>query len=281
MLTARTPAASHVTSVLRWMGSKRRSASEIVAQFPDPDHVRTYYEPFLGGGSVFFAYGPSRSVLSDLNSELINAWRHVRDQPERVHAEVTRLLPEAATYYEIRAQAPAELPVLDQAVRFVYLNRYCFNGIYRTNRSEQFNVPFGSNTGSLPAADAFAACADLLRTASLRNVDFAEALVDAGDGDLVYLDPPWLSERATYGEYGYAKHAAATEARITEVATEVSRRGALVFISLPDRHANIVGALKRTNLKVHYNVASNASRRRRSNEVLIRVATTSAMGVAP
>lgn len=140
-----------ISSVFRWMGSKRRVAPQVAALLQGSKAgPSTYYEPFLGGGSLFFALGPPRSVLSDINTDLINAWQVLQAKPTELHAAISALPPPEESYYRIRAQASDGLEPFSRAVRFLYLNRYCFNGLYRTNRRAEFNVPMGTATGGMP-----------------------------------------------------------------------------------------------------------------------------------
>jgi DNA adenine methylase len=151
-----------------------------------------YFEPFLGGGSVFFHLQPRRAVLGDSNAELIEAFKVVAWRRRRLE----RLLQEHQRkhgkrhYYAVRCQVPDD-PV-ERAARTLYLNRTCFNGMYRVNLGGEFNVPKGEKTAVVMDDDDFAAAAKLLRRAELRVSDFEPLIDEAKGGDLVFADPPYI-----------------------------------------------------------------------------------------
>lgn len=264
------PTVRHASSgsILRWMGSKKRTADVIVYQFPDLGSDATYFEPFLGGGSVFFAMRPARSVLGDSNATLMNSWKWIREDADSLWRGVADLDTSADAYYEVRARRE-DPRSLASAVQFVYLNRNCFNGIYRTNRRDEFNVPFGRNTGALPPKSAFMACADSLNSAFLVSGDFEETLDGATAGDLVYLDPPWQATRATYGEYGYTSHQDVTPERVLQVGLRLRARGVATYISVPKSVAPTFAGLQMRDLEVNYSVASRHSFRLKQTELLV------------
>lgn len=175
---------------LRWAGSKRKLLTHLRPYWTEQSK---YIEPFTGSACLFFDLSPSRAVLSDINSDLVGTYIAVRDDPEAVHKTAVELPRGEESYYSIREINPQGLGPVEKAARFVYLNRYCFNGLYRTNNSGKFNVPFGhSKTGDIPSLEAFISCARSLANANLVCGDF-EAIVrqNVGPGDFVYLDPPY------------------------------------------------------------------------------------------
>jgi DNA adenine methylase len=175
---------------MKWPGGKRWLIARHSAIFPIA--FGRYIEPFLGGGSVFFHLQPERAILGDTNSELIElfkviAWRRRRlesllQDPQRKHG--TR------HYYSIRSQIPSD-PV-ERAARTLYLNRTCFNGMYRVNLAGAFNVPKGEKIAVVMETDDFAAAARLLRRADIRVSDFQPLVDEAKAGDLVFADPPYI-----------------------------------------------------------------------------------------
>ncbi|SDD46829.1 DNA adenine methylase [Mycolicibacterium neoaurum] len=250
------------------MGSKRRLVESIVTRLPCAAEVNTYYEPFLGGASVFLRYAPERAVLGDSNAELINAWAQIKLDPARLWRSVRAIPVNSDTYYSVRATHQTERNPFKRAVQFVYLNRNCFNGVYRTNRKHHFNVPFGQNTGSLPSLDNFENCSRLLAGATLISGDFTSAVDGAGEGDVVYLDPPWPTVRANYGEYGYGPDIPVI-ADIQQVVDSLTLRGADVYVSLPVEHSSEFKVGLRAEFALTYSVASRASHRRLTSEVLL------------
>lgn len=169
-----------------------------------PAKFGAYVEPFAGSGSLFFRLNPPVAVLGDINSDLMNFYAEVVQRPEELHATASAFAGDGGDYYEVRAQMPIELDSLQRAARFLYLNRYCFNGVYRTNRQGHFNVPKGSHTGGLPSLQELCLASVALGRATLVNDDFDVTLSAAERGDFVYLDPPYFTRKNIKpGEYGY------------------------------------------------------------------------------
>src|ERR1700693_4959656 len=139
--------------LLRWAGSKRQHVPFLRQCWERGTHTR-YIEPFAGSAAVFFAVAPSRAVLGDINDDLIETYRTLRRKPYAVHHRLTRFATGEAAYYKAREMRPTS--AVAKAARFVYLNRFCFNGLYRTNREGRFNVPYGApkNT-NLPGIEQF------------------------------------------------------------------------------------------------------------------------------
>jgi DNA adenine methylase len=187
---------------LRWAGSKRKLLP-VLQTFWTNKHKR-YIEPFAGSACLFFALRPPRAILGDLNPELIATYLEVKHRIGAVLEELKLLKPNDKTeYLRLRAMATETLAPPARAARFIYLNRYCFNGIYRTNLQGQFNVPYsGVRCGNVPSDDVFTKCSDRLRRARFINGDFERVLSHAREGDLVYMDPPFaVRERRVFREY--------------------------------------------------------------------------------
>lgn len=217
-------------SFVKWAGSKR-SLVPLLERLLPPKYGR-YYEPFCGSACLFFRLGGPKAVLGDLNKELINLYRCVRANPGTVHRKALAFGDPATNYYSVRALSPHRLNIFDQAARFFYLNRHCFNGVFRTNRKGNFNVPLGSRTGSLPGLGHLEQCANALTQADLRAGDFSRTLEDVDRGDFVYLDPPYFKEgRAARGEYGYDSFRANDVPRLMELLESLEQRGAYFLLS--------------------------------------------------
>ena len=180
-------------SPVRWAGSKRQMLSLLRSYWKSD---ATYIEPFAGSACLFFDIEPEKAVLGDLNSELINSYRVLRDDPESALSALRPIEPTKENYYAIRQQSPEDLMGADAAARFFFLNRHCFNGLYRTNQTGKFNVPFGRTKGN-PALDEnlLRSASRLLSRAQLLNADFEVTLDKARYGDFVYLDPPYVSRK--------------------------------------------------------------------------------------
>lgn len=168
-----------------------------------PAHYGTYIEPFAGSACLFFAVNPPKAILSDRNSDLIETYKTIRRHPIRVLRLARGMSTSDNEYYRVRAQEPTSLSPISRAVRFLYLNRHCFNALYRTNGSGAFNVPIGRKTGRFPDEATFRCSAAALGRAELFCCDFSETLSWAKKGDFVYLDPPYVlrkgSDKNVYG----------------------------------------------------------------------------------
>jgi DNA adenine methylase len=187
---------------LRWAGSKRRLLPALQT-FWTKKHTR-YVEPFAGSACLFFALKPPKAILGDLNPELIATYIEVKYRIGAVLKELKRLKPEdKEEYIRLRSLDTSKMKPHARAARFIYLNRYCFNGIYRTNLLGQFNVPYsGVRCGSVPADDVFATCSRRLKTARFVRGDFERVLQQAQKGDLVYMDPPFaVRARRVFRQY--------------------------------------------------------------------------------
>lgn len=198
---------------LKWAGGKGQLLGQMAGFFPGD--FKTYYEPFLGGGALFFRLLPPRAVLSDSNPELIQAYKSVRDDPGGLMSALDkhRLHSRSEDYfYKVRKQSPLELSPLVRAARTIFLNKTCFNGLYRVNSRGEFNVPFGRYKNPTLYVEAnIRAASDALRSAELLVADFREVCKRPRKGDFVYFDPPYqpLTRTAAFTDYtreGFGEH---------------------------------------------------------------------------
>jgi DNA adenine methylase len=186
---------------VRWAGSKRSLLPTLLAVVPS---FSRYVEPFAGSACLFFRLKPAHAILSDTNVDLINSYRMVREWPCEVAGRLRKMPESSSFYYHLRGRDQDAMSDIERAVRFIYLNRHCFNGVYRTNRKGQFNVPRGTKTGQMPSEADLIACSTCLKNTELSSGDFSVTIQMVRKGDFVYLDPPYVSKkRPTYGEYGY------------------------------------------------------------------------------
>ncbi len=186
-------------SIIRWAGSKRKLLPELVKRVPL--EYERYIEPFCGSACLFFELPAKKAVLSDINEELINTYKQLK-KDKYIRAKLIAIPVSKDDYYKYRAIESGSLTKLEQAIRFLYLNRYCFNGIYRTNQAGKFNVPIGSRTGGFPDEKTFEAVRKKLHKARLISADYKKVLKEAGEGDFVYIDPPYSKSEKFTGEYG-------------------------------------------------------------------------------
>jgi DNA adenine methylase len=258
---------------LKWAGGKRW----FVAKYSHllPIAFRTYIEPFLGSGAVYFALMPRRATLADSNEDLINTYRTIRKCWMAVVEVLKRhqALHNTAYYYHIRNAEPSD-PV-ERAARFIYLNRTCWNGLYRVNAKGQFNVPLGTKTLVLMPTDDFGLISKILQRASLRNGDF-ESIIDKADrGDFLFVDPPYTINHNLNGFRKYNQYIFRWEdqVRLHAATRRAKNRGTLVMITNAN-HPSIrelysdIGSF--TLLSRHSVLAANSDYRRLSSELLIR-----------
>ncbi len=233
-----------VEPFLRWAGGKRWLAQKL-APILKNRLKRRYFEPFLGAGAMFFAVAPERAVLSDLNADLIGAFRAVTERPTDLLEAVRALPVDEGTYYRLREEEPEDL--LRRAVRFVYLNRTCYGGIYRENKRGKFNTPYGggSRTPSpLWENSLVDLCAGLLSREGIALAvrDFERSMDEAGEGDVVYCDPAYrAATRTQFDRYGAIIFGWEDQVRLARAAARARKRGALVIVS--NTHCPEVGEL--------------------------------------
>lgn len=186
---------------LRWAGSKRQLIPEL-AEYWQPSYVR-YVEPFAGSAALFFNLSPEKAILGDINEELIETYRQVQVNPTRVVSGLSQFRKSKNVYLHLRSVNPKTLSPHVRAARFIYLNRFCFNGLYRTNKKGQFNVPYsGDRTGSIPSAEFLHNCSLKLNGVRLIAGDFGKTLSYARKGDFVYMDPPFnIKSKRVFNEY--------------------------------------------------------------------------------
>ena len=181
-----------VRPLLKWAGGKTQLLPQIVKAAPE--RFNKYIEPFIGGGAVFFNLQPGRSVISDTNAELISMYKAVASNPEAVARELGSMRSNEAFFYEIRSLKFEDLSTEAAAARTIYLNRSCFNGLYRVNRRGEFNVPFGRyKSVNLPDSQVLRCASSVLSRATIVHGDYLTVLGQyAAEGDFIFLDPPYL-----------------------------------------------------------------------------------------
>lgn len=256
--------------IIRWAGSKRQIVGALKAFWPK--NATRYIEPFCGSACLFFTLEPAAAVLGDLNREVILTYRSLQRDSSLVFECLKRLPRGKAAYYRIRSIAPHSLTETEIAARFLYLNRYCFNGIYRTNQAGQFNVPYGP-----PKTDlgynfaAIESAAKLLRSATLINGDFETTLSHVRCGDFVYLDPPYaVSDRRIFAEYHPSSFSVADLERLSKSLATIHQRGASFLVTYADsKEARLLlKPWKPKRIWTRRNIAGFAGHRRGSYELL-------------
>lgn len=269
---AQRPNSSTPRPFLKWAGSKRHVLKHLIDLLPK--HINTYYEPFLGTAALFFLLKPRHAVLNDFCIPLMNAFIAVRDNVDAVIKYLRPLKPNKTLFYQIR-QKPSR-GRFRRAAEFIYLNKVCWNGLYRVNSNGIFNVPYGSPKSNFIADfHNLKACSLTLQSpgVELQSSDFEEAITGAKHGDLVYFDPPYVTGHNNNGflEYNETIFSWTDQQRLAKVAKYLATKGVHVIISNAN-HDQIVKlypgfGVRRFNRSS--TLASDAASRRTVSELLL------------
>lgn len=224
---------------LKWAGGKRWLLSKANDLIPDIDNINTYIEPFLGGGSMFFHIEPNMAIVSDINEDLINAYRVMRDNWNDLYSilKVYNKNHSQDFYYKIRSSKP-RLP-LQKAARFIYLNRTCWNGLYRVNKKGEFNVPIGTKTNVLLEEDNFELLSKVLRSVNIEACDFEVTINKAQENDFIFVDPPYTVKHNLNGfvKYNETIFSWQDQIRLKKSILKAMKRGAKVLVTNADHES--------------------------------------------
>ncbi len=257
---------------LRWAGSKQSLLRHIV-QFT-PKTYGTYYEPFLGSGALFFLLQPRAAVLGDNCAELVQTYDAVRENSTAVLRYLKPLIPNKDLFYRVRKNRSNGR--FKRAAEFIFLNKSCWNGLYRVNSSGTFNVPYGKPK-SLGVVDPknLISCGELLGrdSISLSSVDFEISLQTARKGDFVYLDPPYVTRHNNNGfrEWNENIFSWADQKRLADVAKDLVKMGICVLVSNANHSEirDLYPDFSATSISRHSTLASDASKRVRVTELIL------------
>jgi DNA adenine methylase len=226
----------------------------------------------MGSACLFFELEPAVAVLSDINNDLIRTFLAVRDHPIAVSNRLSKIPKGKSSYYRVRKQRMSELDALDAAANFIFLNRYCFNGLYRTNLDGHFNVPFGaSKTGKLPSRNALRFVSAQLKKCKISCGDFLKTLKATRLGDFVYLDPPFaVSNQRVFTQYDPSSFGLDDLERLANELEKMGNRGVKFVLSYADcpeakRH---FGDWRFRRVLTQRNIAGFSAARRRSPELI-------------
>lgn len=227
---------------VKWVGGKRQLLRQFreLGLYPSEDFnpiTNTYYEPFVGGGAVFFDLLPKNAELSDLNNELVTTYNVIKNNVDELIQSLQKHIYDKEYYLEVRAKKVEDLSDVEIASRFIFLNRTGFNGLYRVNKSGQFNVPFGRyNNPVICDEDNLRRVSDALQDVTITHQDYKNVLKTAKSGDFIYLDPPYYPINATSSFTSYTAEGflekEQTELRDTFV--KLHKKGCFVMLSNSD-----------------------------------------------
>ena len=266
---------------VKWAGGKRQIIDELKKYIPD--EFNTYYEPFIGGGALLFELAPKKAVINDSNAELMNVYQVLCDDSK--FKKMCRVLNNYEAnhseefFYEIRNKDKNKntfnrLSDYTRAARTIYLNKACFNGLYRVNSKNEFNVPFGKKSkvntydgNNLIIVSNYLTMNDI----KILNKDFEEVLKDAKKGDFVYFDPPYDSDNnifTSYTEEGFGKE---EQRRLAKVFKELDQKG--VYVMLSNHNTTLINELYKDYhihvIEAKRNINSNGKKRGKVEEVII------------
>lgn len=260
---------------LKWAGGKSKLIQQYLTYLPSKNTYKNYYEPFLGGGAVFFHIQPANAILTDINAELITTYRCVRDNVK----ELIYLLKEHESkhsrdyYYTVRANLVKT--DLEKAARLIYLNKTCFNGLYRVNSQGKFNVPLGKyKNPNICPEDLLIAASEALCRAEIKQADFTEVLNYATNSDdFVYFDPPYypISKTSYFTSYTNYSFEENQQIQLRDIFCKLSERGVKVMLSNSDCEfiRNLYSGFNIQIISAARAINSNAQKRGKINEILV------------
>ena len=266
--------------VLKWVGGKRQLMSEIEKLLPKT--YTTYYEPFIGGGAVLFELQPNKAVINDVNSELINLYNVIKDNVEELICDLKKHENTSEYFYRIREldrdkNRYQDLSKVERASRIVYLNKTCFNGLFRVNRAGEFNTPFGKYKNpnivdevTLRAVSKYFNKADI----KILNCDFENSLKGIRKGSFVYLDPPYdpISSSSSFTGYDKGGFNRDEQIRLKKLCDKLNKKG-VKFLLSNSATEFIIDLYKEYDIKIvkaKRFINSNGNSRGEVDEVLVR-----------
>ncbi|WP_413289245.1 DNA adenine methylase [Bdellovibrio sp. HCB337] len=255
---------------IKWAGGKQALLAQILPHFPKS--FERYYEPFIGGGSVFFALNHHKAFVNDENEWLIDTYKAIRDNYVGVVRELDKLTNTREDFLRIRAIDPRSISLEKRAAQFIYLNKTCFRGLFRVNKKGQFNVPYGEYQRRYYAVENLAAAANALKKVEFTVGDFEKCLIGITSNDFVYFDPPYFKlggysdfNRYTAGQFREAEHL-----RLASLCNELDAEGIRWAVSNSDTPfiREIFKGFRFENIKARREI-NLKSQDRNVNELLI------------
>lgn len=269
-----------VAPVVKWVGGKRQLLDDLTPLFPK--RILSYCEPFLGGGAVLFKLQPRVAYINDINSELMQMYGVIRDNVEELIIALSKHPNEAEHFYSVRdwdrdKERYQKLSRVDRAARMIYLNKTCYNGLFRVNNAGEFNSPFGHyknpnivNAPTLRAVSSYFQKAEII----FSSMDYSEVLEKVPRGTFVYLDPPYdpVSETANFTGYSKGGFDQTEQIRLRECCDELNERGIKFMLSnsATDFIKSQYNAYNITVVKAKRAINSDATKRGEVEEVVVR-----------
>jgi DNA adenine methylase len=270
---------------VKWVGGKRGLLSQLLPLIPND--FNNYYEPFIGGGAMFFELyskgilQDKKVYISDINKELINTYNTIKNNPNKLIKELEIFSKNHSKefYYEVRAwDREDSFETMDsilRATRFIYINKTCFNGLYRVNKKNQYNVPMGSyKNPNICDKDNILKSSEALSNVNITCSSFSDSLVDVSKNDFVYLDPPYypLSETSSFTSYSSDEFLETEQKQLSNIYTTLDKRG--VYLMQSNSDTTFINSIYQkydiTTIDANRFINSKASKRGKISEVLIR-----------
>lgn len=270
----------NVAPVLKWVGGKRQLLHEIKKYIPED--ITTYYEPFVGGGAVLFSVQPGKAVINDINSELINLYEVIRDDVDLLIKDLEKHKNTAEHFYTVRGLdrdevAYSNMTKIQKASRMHYLNKTCYNGLFRVNQAGQFNSPFGNyKNPNITNETVLKAVSDYFNRANIifKCGDFQEGIKWIKRGAFVYFDPPYdpVSDSANFTGYSKGGFDRDEQVRLKKLCDKLDNRGVkfLLSNSATEFIFNLYKDYDIEIIKAKRSVNSNGNKRGEVDEVLVR-----------
>lgn len=277
-------AAAVARPIVKWAGGKSKLLGALLPRVPT--NIRTYAEPFAGGAALFFALASEaagrkqnrrrfeRAILWDQNPELVACYRAVRDDVAGVIGALEGYRYDRELFYAVREQDTSEMSDVERGARFIFLNRTCFNGLWRVNARGKFNVPFGRyDDPKILDREALLAAAKALAGVEIGCGDFAAATRGLGAGDFVYFDPPYdpASKTSDFTSYASGGFSYEEQKRLADEMRRLRREGALVLLSNADTEAmrELYFDFEVASVEAPRSINSNGARRGMAPELLV------------
>lgn len=270
-----------VAPFVKWVGGKRQLITEISEYLPKDIRSLKYYEPFIGGGAILFHLQPSIAVINDFNEELINVYKVIKNNLDELIADLKIHENNSDYFYKIRGidrtEEFNELTDIQRASRVIYLNKTCYNGLYRVNRAGEFNAPYGRyknpnivNEPTLKAVNKYLNSSDI----TIRSGDYFDSLSDVDEKSFVYIDPPYhpISESSNFTGYVQGGWDINDQIRLRDTCNMLNERGVRFLLSNSSSQEirELYDSYRITTVRANRAINSNGAARGEIDEVLIK-----------